>query len=237
MGRIITITPGPTDLVTTNGSALIAAVDAAGATASFSNPYLIKLGPGIYDVGSSGVSMAQYVDIEGSGENTTTIQGSVDSATKGVVNGASFAELRLLTVIRYGSGTNAKGIYISGSFPKITSVTVTVDGGSSVTTGIEINGGAPELTHVKVRSNTTGATSTARGIDINGSAFPILEDVDVMAWNGTAESSGIYISGSQPRIFGGSIEVQGGGQGSLHLLLQRRQFPRCQLQCDAVGLL
>jgi len=71
---------------------------------SSTNPYLVKLMPGIYDIGSNSVNMKSYVDIEGSGQSATIIKGNVGVETAGVVNGAN-AYLRFLTVQNYGTGT------------------------------------------------------------------------------------------------------------------------------------
>ncbi len=74
---------------------------------------LIKIMPGVYDIGSNTLQMQNYVDIEGSGETNTKIAGSVDSSTSGVVKGAN-AELRFLTIqnsLSGGGGSNAIAIY------------------------------------------------------------------------------------------------------------------------------
>jgi hypothetical protein len=166
--------------------------------------------------------MKSYVDIEGSGENATTIQGNVNGAAAGVVNGTSYAELRFLTVQHYGGGANAKAVYIQNASPKITHVTVTAYGGSAATTGIEISAApsaaSPALAHVTVRTGLSGAAgTTARGIDINGNAMPVLSDIDIQATNGSAEISGIYVNGAQPKMRDVSIHVwNSGGQGPVN---------------------
>ena len=38
-------------------------------------PCLLKIMPGVYDVGTNSITMQPYIDIEGSGENSTVIQG------------------------------------------------------------------------------------------------------------------------------------------------------------------
>ena len=43
---------------------------------SSTNPCLIKIEPGIYDIGSKSLQMKPYLDIEGSGELVTTITGT-----------------------------------------------------------------------------------------------------------------------------------------------------------------
>ncbi|HJX29627.1 MAG TPA: hypothetical protein VJ885_17125 [Thermoanaerobaculia bacterium] len=61
--------------------------------------FMIKLEPGIFDLGSTRLIMKPYVDIEGSGQEASVIQGGgAADQLDGVVRGASFAELRHLQV-------------------------------------------------------------------------------------------------------------------------------------------
>ena len=73
-------------------------------------PYLIKVGPGIYN---EQIVMKSYVDIEGCGEGITIISSSGGDETTPTVKAASNSELRLLTVecSASGAGNNATGLY------------------------------------------------------------------------------------------------------------------------------
>ena len=65
-----------------NGQNLADAITFLGAVVpppGAANPWLIKIEPGIYDMGSSPVQMLDYVDMEGSGVNTTKIKGNPDT--------------------------------------------------------------------------------------------------------------------------------------------------------------
>lgn len=75
IGRILFVTPKPGDTAAANGTALLNALD--GITGDANNPYLIKLGPGIYSLGSGHLVMKPYVSIEGSGEKATKITAAV----------------------------------------------------------------------------------------------------------------------------------------------------------------
>jgi hypothetical protein len=55
------------------------------------NLCLLKILPGIYDIGSNTLQMNHYVDIEGSGENVTKIKGN---GSLGVVSGAQNSAIR-----------------------------------------------------------------------------------------------------------------------------------------------
>jgi hypothetical protein len=109
-----------------NGAALLGAlagIAVAVPPPSASDPYLLKIEPGIYDVGATPVQMLAHVSIEGSGPAVTLIRGSVDSFTAGVVSGANDTELRLLTVQNTGGGTFAVAIHTRGSSMTISDVT------------------------------------------------------------------------------------------------------------------
>lgn len=83
--------------------------------ASASNPYVIKIFPGIYDLNGQQMSMKSYIDIEGSGENTTRIKGNINNAA--LVVGADNAEIRLLTIESFGYWVPA-GIACNDTSPK-----------------------------------------------------------------------------------------------------------------------
>jgi len=99
--------------------------------------------------------MKEYVDIEGSGENTTTISGVSD-----VVLGASNAELRFLTVSSNGgSGSGGACITNINTSPKISNVTVKNSGTGGYDSGIFSSGGSPELINVTINARTGVNTS------------------------------------------------------------------------------
>jgi hypothetical protein len=174
IGTIVIVSPKPGDTPQTNGTALLN--NLAGIIADASNPYLIKLGPGIYDIGTSSLQMKPYVDVEGSGENTTIITGSIDSGSSGVVRGASNAEIRFLTVRNIGGGSNAVAIYNTSASPKITNVTVSASDGTS-NYGVYNGSSSPTMTNVTVF--VSGGEST-EGV-INFSSSPWMTDVTVSA--------------------------------------------------------
>ena len=87
--------------------------------ASASNPYLLKIEPGIYDLYEDSLVMKPFVDVEGSGEGVTIILANGnDTLDRGTVVGASNVEIRSLTIESDGyldSGTwyyVAVGVYV-----------------------------------------------------------------------------------------------------------------------------
>jgi hypothetical protein len=197
---------GKVAIVATSGGDYDNPATAMGSYASWcgtpdeTNRCLLKIMPGVYDVGTSPVVMQPYIDIEGSGENTTVIQGTIDLASTGVVNGASNTELRFLTVKNIGTGGNLAyaifnnnataikitnvtaiasgaasnyGVASSSSFPTLLNVTATASGGTG--SYAVINGGGSLATLINVNA-------TAEGIAVyNHSSSAMLENVKATA--------------------------------------------------------
>ncbi|RJR19581.1 MAG: hypothetical protein C4581_04845 [Nitrospiraceae bacterium] len=98
------------------------------------NPCLLKIMPGVYDIGTNAIQMVSYVDIEGSGENVTKITGSVDNAdwfylTEGLIYGADYAELRFLAIENTSTGNQTITMINDSVSPKISNVTIVASGG------------------------------------------------------------------------------------------------------------
>lgn len=159
VGTIITISPKSTDTESTLGSALLNTI--AGITdADEDNPYLIRLGPGTYNVGSSGLVMKPWVSIEGSGESATKIAASAGSgslpASAGGIVGADNTELRFLTVENTASGSYwAAGIVNNGSSPTIMYVTARASGSGAVSI-VNLGQASPKMIHVSAEASGTG---------------------------------------------------------------------------------
>jgi hypothetical protein len=108
--------------------------------------------PGVYDIGNNSLQMQPYVDIEGSGENVTTISGTPTFTSGwppnvGVLMGANNAELRFLTVRNIGTLGNEAIVNIS-SFPSLLNVTTEASVGI-LNCGISNHPGtAPVMTNV-----------------------------------------------------------------------------------------
>lgn len=108
---IVSPTPGNP---TASGTTLLTTLAGLSPAPSSTNRWLLKIEPGIYDIGTTSLQMLDWVDIEGSGVLATTIRGNVgptlaildevsntrtaSSLNQGVVRGASNAEIRELTI-------------------------------------------------------------------------------------------------------------------------------------------
>jgi hypothetical protein len=180
-----------------NGSALLSAL--AGITgASATNPWLVKLEAGRYDVGAPALlAMKPYVDLEGAGEGVTKITSTGSSATNtGTLLCADASEVRFLTVENTG-------------------------GGLSYATAISANGVSGSIRHVTAR--VSGATSQAIALFVANAASPTVTDVSVIADSGASGAApfGFATVNSSPTVrhvestvtggfFGQAFIVQGG---------------------------
>jgi hypothetical protein len=182
---------------TASGTALLNAL--AGITgASAADPYVIKVDPGVYNLGSTPLVMKPYVDIEGSGQTSTSIQGpgnSDSSYTTAIIKGASAAELRNLQVVSQGSGQiSSVGIYVpSGVNTSIRDVTV-IAGSASNNWGIRNISGSPILQNLTI--NVTGAGSQSYGIGTTSTnAHPVIKGTVINLTGGGSYAYGIYSDG------------------------------------------
>ncbi len=177
--------------------------------ATSTNPYLVKIMPGIYDIGTSALVMKEYVDIEGSGEAVTRIQGSVDAPSEdtGVIEGASNAELRFLTVESTNAGTTAIAMYIEDASTVLNNVTAVVNAGTNLF-GIYAYGTS---TAPFIRSSTV---TVSGGVDATGihikSGSATIENVSVTVSGGTDDRYGVYLDDATGVMNTISINVTGG---------------------------
>ena len=202
--RIVVVSPVGTP--TENGTALLNAL-ASITDASESNPYLLKIEPGVYDVGSTSVSMLQYVDVEGSGENVTKITGAggtlVHDAT---VRTANYSELRFLTVENTGGADWATAIYCSSGSPKITHVTALASGGTAWSVGVFLNSSSAVL--VDVTASASGESEN-RGVANHAASSATLIDVRATTVGGTMSYAVRNTNLSDLTMIGGTASASG----------------------------
>ncbi|HEX3130149.1 MAG TPA: hypothetical protein VH394_22630, partial [Thermoanaerobaculia bacterium] len=207
-----------------SGTRLINAL-AAITDASATKRYVVKVEPGIYDVGATMLEMKPYVDIEGSGQQATIIKGvgnNDDSLVIGVVRGASSSELRDLQVQSAGSGPSQPisiAVIIYNADTSIRDVTISVTGLS--TWGIRNSHAPSSIEGVTINSQASGtgygignkfipstpsikrtvihvtANNVAYGISsVDGAAPKEIRDVEVDAAGGNL-AYGFYLNSFQ----------------------------------------
>lgn len=170
-------------------------------TPSASNACLVKIMPGVYGVGGNSLQMQEYVDVEGSGENTTRISGCNSS---GVVRGASNAEMRFFSAVSECSGRSV-AVYNQNTSPKMTNITAIATSGSSSedSIGVASVSASPIMTNVTVSAS---GGNYAFGIH-NDTGSPIITNIN--ATTGGCSSyyycAGIKNDGGSPVIMGGVI--------------------------------
>lgn len=150
-----TIVVSPVGNPTVNGTALLDAL-----ASTFKTRWLIKIEPGIYDVGATPVIMKPFVDIEGSGQGVTLVRGDIDSIAAGVVNGADNSELRNLTVQNMCSGLSCVAINTGATSVIIKMVTAKAISGINLSSRAVIAGGGAKLDGVTALAS-SGVDSAA----------------------------------------------------------------------------
>jgi len=195
-----TVVVSPVGAATENGAALLNAL--AGLTgASVNNPYLLKIEPGVYNLGANSLQMQEGVDIEGSGEKTTIITAQAySSMNAGTVMGANSSELRFLSVTNTGGGGSPYAIAIYydsvNASAKLTHVTAAASTGP---TNIAIRNvdSSPIMTHVTVLAGGPGDNSVGVW---NDNSAPTMTDVYIYASDSTNNYGVINLNNSWPKL-------------------------------------
>jgi hypothetical protein len=220
IGTIIFVSPKPGDSATANGTALLNTLNGI-TDASETNPYLIKLGPGIYDLGTCDTSgsppftcvvyMKPYVSIEGSGEKATKITAApintVLPPAAGTVMGADNAELRSLTVETAGTSTYSAAIMNVSASPSIMHVTATASGATSGNTGVYNATSSPVM--INVTATGIGG-STTRGV-YNFSSSPVMTNVTATGSGGSGNTYGVANNVSSAPVMTNVTATASGG--------------------------
>ena len=199
--QTVWVHPVPGDPVA-SGTALINAL--AGIHGGTMQHYVLKLEPGIYDIGTTTLNMKPWVDIEGSGELATVIQGE----SVPVISGAPSAELRELAVTCAGSTRASVGIKLVNADTRIRQVTITATGPAA---GIEIIEGNPEIIATTIRIDGGGDDA---GIIVGGST-PIIRDVRIFVNDPASAGVGIECDPTgAPQVENVHVEVRNAPQGA-----------------------
>ncbi len=243
--RTVLVSPKSTE--TASGTALLNALSKI-SDASATNPYLIIIEPGIYDIGANSLQMKSYVDVQGSGENVTKITGNIDNFDSGVLMGANNMEIRFLTVENTGDESSSIAVSNSSSSPLITNVTAIASGGMT-NIGIINNNATPTMTNVtaiatggtgynngvkniysspimtNVRATSTGGTHST-GVDNVFSSSPVMNGVIATASEGTDRNKGVNNWNSSSPIMN-DVEASGsGGSFNYGVYISSQSYPK-----------
>ena len=181
-------------------------------TASATKRYVVKIEPGIYDVGSTSLEMKPYVDLEGSGREATVIRGTGgEDFNYGVVKLASSAELRDLKVLCEGlQGTTAIGVLGANAHSgRITNVVIESSGGSA-TWGLRNIG---SLNLVMRNSTITLASSAGSGDNygiVNRNFASLTVERTEVTVSGRPNGYGVFSEDADLSLKDVSIDATGG---------------------------
>jgi hypothetical protein len=180
--------------------------------ASETNPYLVWVAPGVYQ---ERVTMKPWVDIQGAGQNMTTIKsGGLSEATSGVVVGADNASLRDLTVETDGGNNTSYpiGIYLDTASPTIQRVTIKAYNGLNAVIGITIRNSSPLVEEVSITCSTSVYTNIYC-VFIQMYSKPVFRDLSIEAQGtGFGDMYGIFNTwNSEVKIDGLKITLSGSG--------------------------
>lgn len=201
--RTLIVSPDPDRFV--SGRQLMQAV--AGITdASATNPYLVKIEPGIYDLDAGSLSMRPYVDIEGSGEGVTTITSALGTGS-GTVIGANNSELRYLTVKNTGEvNQQVVGIFTETTSPRLSHVTAIASGGSE-NYGIHTSNGTPVLNYVTASASGGGQSF---GLANYNSVMTVLNSTFSAADAASYNAGFVSTFGGTNQVTNSTIRASGG---------------------------
>lgn len=223
----ISLTPGPqgatgptgADLtqlqnevtVSASGGDFTSPVDAMNSItdASATNPYVVRIGPGIYDLASTRLVMKQYVNIVGTGDHTI-IKGTGSAIQDGIIKGANNATLRDLTVQNTGVGNYAIAIFNNAASPHIERVTASASGGTYSFAVLNFNFSSPTM--VQVTATAAGNTNSI-GV-YNFSSSPIMTQVTASGAGGTNLNAGVDNTNSSTPVMNQVTATASGGNGS-----------------------
>ena len=175
--------------------------------ADSSKRYLIHLEPGTYDLGTESLIMKSYVSIEGSGEGATLIRGRPDAPNAGVVIGASYCELRDLSIHHTGGGAFALGIYNDNVSPSLTNLTVKAENGQQ-TYAIYNKNSAPSIDRVTCEAS--GTVDIACGIYVSGGNPTYIKNLSAKAAGGHNNYGVWNAAGSSTVLRNITAEASGG---------------------------
>lgn len=197
-----TIIVSPVATATQNGTALLAAMTTiSSASPSVTNPWLLKLEPGQYDLGSSALTLLPYVDLEGSGEGTTLISSTVGASglNTATLVLASHSQARFLSVANSGTHNYQLAIFTPASAPNasVVQLTATASGGSFTNAGL-----------YNLSSGITLQNSTLTGSGGAASTAGLLNDGTAIVNNSTLTGLGAGSSINAGILNGGTSSVQ-----------------------------
>jgi len=183
-----TFVVSPVGTPTQNGTALRNAIAAITPPTSQEEAVLLKLEPGLYDVGDTGIATLDWMTIEGAGRGLTRITGEVCDIAEGVLAiGSDYSGIRRITI--ENTCTDVAGDQVSVS---VAGADIMIENAR-----IEITGAA----HNNYALSTSGETGALR-----------VADVELKAENGSFRTRAVNNYRPEAYYEGITAEASGGTQ-------------------------
>jgi hypothetical protein len=198
--RTKVVSPGATDV--DSGDALRAAIDGI----TDGKTWLVQVEPGVYDLGSTALTLKPGIHLRGSGEKTTTLRSAVDSSTSGTVVGASDAELSALTVENIGGGSYSIALYSDAPDFDFHDLTATARGSDFISFAISLRNAKGTFESVRAFAYSdfyaTGFYCVSCTVNLTESHAEA---------RGAGRSRGIYVGGGSVSLRNVDSSAVGGG--------------------------
>lgn len=212
-----TLLVSPKSTSEASGAALLAVMDEIRDN-NATNPYLVIIEPGVYNIGSSPLNMKSYVDVQGSGRGVTTIKGLQNISESGIVVMADNSAIRDLAIVLTAGGESnvVRGIWADKATCEIENMLIDV---SDVEYGFGISAVGASWTEYDVHVDNvivkiSNAATRGYGITFEQFVRATLRNfiIDLQSDSVVGEGFGIYNGyDSIVDIRDGSISVSGYG--------------------------
>ncbi len=181
--------------------------------ASKSNPYLVAIAPGEYQLGSAQIVLKPYVELVGSGRIVTRLIASrgsaTDDASAAVIAAADNSSISNLSIENTRANTSSFGIYSEDAKVTIKNVSITMDNGpaSGFHVGILNDTSEVEISHVDIDLSDGGQQI---GIFSRNNSKVKIDHSTVESSAGSSFQYGILGSNSETIVNHTKLNVTGG---------------------------
>jgi len=207
---------GNVTIVATEGGEYVSPVDAMNdlnnwcGVPSSTNPCLLKLMPGVYNLGNSSLVLPAFVSISGSGRESTYINSNGVWTLKTAGIGSSEVSSVSLGGTNQSSGNSRYGTVLLENNVRLSDVTVnhsSTESGAGTSYGVCVQNASVDMANVEVNVNSTAAS---QGIYLSANSASNLSanlnNVTVSADCGF-ECSGVYFDGFPKKVTMGNMNV------------------------------
>ena len=203
--RTIVVSPAGSNAA--SGTALVTALNGISGN-SASSPFLLHIEPGVYDIGANALTMKTFVDIEGSGEDTTFIVSSRGGtsllASSAAVTGAINAELRQVTITNTAPGSQTGiGFFANTAGVRITNVTINSTSGTTTSIGLFATSSATvTVSRATITATGVAGTSAAHGVSLSTGVVASIANSSITAKGvgGSGANNGVNVSSSSASL-------------------------------------